>query len=48
MEVDVLTKIGLVINWIVGGGYAFAGSYVVRIGLSYFKDYKDYEEEIEQ
>jgi hypothetical protein len=41
MEFLLLAKVGLVIDTVVKVGYAFAGSYIVRIGFKYVQDYKE-------
>ncbi|WP_186321355.1 hypothetical protein [Bacillus sp. FJAT-22090] len=41
MEYELLAKVGFAISLIVKGGYAFAGSYIVRIGIKYVGDYKN-------
>ena len=45
MEFALLMKVGLIIDTIVKIGYAFAGSYIVRTGIRYYKDYKYYTEQ---
>lgn len=41
-EFIILMKVGMVIKGIVMGGYTLAGSYVVRTGVRYVQDYRDY------
>ena len=41
MEFLLLAKVGMVIDGIVKAGYVLAGSYFVRTGVRYVKDYKE-------
>ncbi|MFS0905774.1 hypothetical protein AB3N02_22260 [Priestia aryabhattai] len=41
VEFVILAKVGMVIKGIVTGGYCLAGSYLVRTGFVYVRDYKD-------
>lgn len=41
MEFLLLAKVGLVIESIVRAGYVLAGSYFVKTGAVYVRDYKD-------
>lgn len=36
---EVLALVGVFIKYAVWGGYSLAGSYVVRTGVQYYKDY---------
>lgn len=38
---EVLALVGVFIKYAVWGGYSLAGSYVVRTGVQYVKDYKE-------
>lgn len=38
---EVLAFVGVMIKYAVWGGYTLAGSYVVRTGFQYAKDYKE-------
>lgn len=38
---EILAMVGIVIKGVVWCGYGLAGSYAVRTGVRYFKDYKD-------
>ena len=40
MEYELLAKVGFGIGMFVKGGYAFAASYLVRVGFRYVSDYK--------
>lgn len=41
MEFILLAKVGMFINGMVWAGYALAGSYVVRTGIQYVRDYRE-------
>jgi hypothetical protein len=41
MEFLLLAKVGMIIDGVVKAGYIFAGSYLVRTGVKYVKDYKE-------
>lgn len=45
MEFMLLAKVGVIIDTVVKAGYVFAGSYIVRTGIRYYKDYKGYVEQ---
>ena len=41
MEYVLLAKIGMIIGGVVKSGYVLAGSYFLRTGVQYVKDYKE-------
>lgn len=40
MELALLVKVGMIMEGIIRAGYLLAGSYVLRTGVKYIKDYK--------
>ena len=44
MELMLLAKVGMVMNWISNGGYLLAGGIFLKTAVQYVKDYKNYDE----
>lgn len=44
MEFVLLAKVGMVVSGMVKAGYVLAGSYMLRVGIRYAKDYKYYSQ----
>lgn len=42
MEFALLVKVGIVVGCVVKGGYAIAGSYLLRTAYKYVQDYRYY------
>lgn len=47
MEFLLLAKVGMIIDWVVKGGYAISGIYLAKTGVTYYRDYLHYSKQEE-